>query len=440
VVQRILLCLAAVTAVAASSGDALAKPVPPEPIPADRLLRNVTAFLHQHPNDANAYFTLGRIHYFLFATRRQTIDVFPLRGETERPPELYSVYGSIGKATTTPAEGGSGESLTVREAVRHLGPAILYLQKAIRLRDQAIAALATGPHAGLLLGVSGVGSDSAGTYASGLYELCLACVEEDGASQAPEVVALPGLKPTTASWRAAAIDHYWKAFQRSAPLEARVKYQPLFGLERLVSYEAGNSYVRMAGTAPLSPTVNRRVQQIRKHIGMLNRLPSGGVTPIVFSLKAWTTLAELRDDRRTVSFNLDGSGRAQHIPWVKSDTSILVWQPDGRTAITSGRQLFGNVTWWMFWQNGYQALDALDDDRNGWLSGRELLGLAVWCDRNGNGRSDPGEVTPVIATPIRAVRTHADGSSAGSPFSSNGLRLSDGRLLPTYDWTPAPQR
>jgi tetratricopeptide (TPR) repeat protein len=39
-------------------------------------------------------------------------------------------------------------------------------------------------------------------------------------------------------------------------------------------------------------------------------------------------------------------------------------------------RLFGTVTWWMFWNDGDHALDALDDERDGRLRGAELHGPA----------------------------------------------------------------
>ena len=88
----------------------------------------------------------------------------------------------------------------------------------------------------------------------------------------------------------------------------------------------------------------------------------------------------------------------------------------------------------MLWENAYAAMDALDDNRDGWLRGKELIGLALWYDRNGNGKSDPGEVEPIEKTPIQALRTSFDGHHGDSMVSSNGVQLRDGRSLPTYDW------
>ena len=57
-----------------------------------------------------------------------------------------------------------------------------------------------------------------------------------------------------------------------------------------------------------------------------------------------------------------------------------------RGQITSALQLFGNVTFWTFWKNGYEALAALDDNGDGELGGPELRHLALWHDANRNGR------------------------------------------------------
>ena len=146
-------------------------------------------------------------------------------------------------------------------------------------------------------------------------------------------------------------------------------------------------------------------------------------------------MGDLLDESRSVSFDLDGSGRGQKWSWVKSDTAILVWDPERSGEITSGRQLFGNVTWWIFWENGYQALAALDDDRDGWLRGDEMKGLALWFDRNQNGRSDPGEVVPIEQTEIESIAVRFEGREAdGSWRAVRGVEMKDGSVVPSWDW------
>ncbi|MBI5725480.1 MAG: hypothetical protein HZA50_16100 [Planctomycetes bacterium] len=149
---------------------------------------------------------------------------------------------------------------------------------------------------------------------------------------------------------------------------------------------------------------------------------------------------DLLASNTTVRFNLDGTGGDQSWPWVKPDTAILVWDPKGAGKITSGWQLFGSVSFFMFWPDGYHALDALDDNRDGKLEGEELCGLALWFDRDSNGRSDPGEVVPIEKTGIKSISARSTSKVGDSPCNSAGLIMSDGRVLPTYDWVAKPAK
>ena len=79
-------------------------------------------------------------------------------------------------------------------------------------------------------------------------------------------------------------------------------------------------------------------------------------------------------------------------------------------------------------------MDVLDDDRDGQLAGSELAGLAVWFDRNANGISESGDVIPIESLGIASLATRATSTEDGSPANRSGLSMSDGRVLPTYDW------
>jgi hypothetical protein len=135
-----------------------------------------------------------------------------------------------------------------------------------------------------------------------------------------------------------------------------------------------------------------------------------------------------------VAFDLDGSGAAQRWSWVKPETGILCWDPRGTGKITSGYQLFGSVSYRLFFDDGYQALDLLDNDRDGALAGKELNGISVWFDRDGDGVSDPGEVAAVGTLGVVSISCRATGVDAGCAASLEGLTLSDGTTLPTFDW------
>jgi hypothetical protein len=107
-----------------------------------------------------------------------------------------------------------------------------------------------------------------------------------------------------------------------------------------------------------------------------------------------------------------------------------------RGARDVGRQLFGSRTWWIFWQDGYEPLAALDDDGDGRLSGAELDGICVWRDRDGDAVEDAGEIETAAEFGVTAIETRPDATEDGVPARRRGVVLADGTTRPTYDWTP----
>jgi hypothetical protein len=98
--------------------------------------------------------------------------------------------------------------------------------------------------------------------------------------------------------------------------------------------------------------------------------------------------------------------------------------------------MFGTVSFWMFWDHGYQALRVLDDNADGRIAGRELLGIAIWRDWNANGRSDRGEVLPVGAWSIVSLSyDHAidEAHPDEIAYSPRGVTFADGSTRPTFD-------
>jgi hypothetical protein len=250
-------------------------------------------------------------------------------------------------------------------------------------------------------------------------------------------------KLVAALWAEAAIPEYLKAHELAIKVDGKLKRRPASGVEHLVSHEAGRAYLRLVKARGVAEAEKAKVDQVEKAVRGLDALPMGAITPIILPLDRARPLAGLLAPTSTVDFDINGDGRAERIPWVRPETGILVWDPEGTGRVTSGRQLFGSVTWWMFWADGYRALDALDDNRDGRLSGDELRGLAVWRDRNSDGVSGPGEVVPVESLGVESIEVRATSREGASPSNPRGARLAGGRELPTYDWViepPAPRR
>lgn len=162
--------------------------------------------------------------------------------------------------------------------------------------------------------------------------------------------------------------------------------------------------------------------------------PAMAVTPLLVPLERDERIDALTDLESPVRFDFSGLRRPIRAGWLTPKAAWLVWDPAVRGRITSGFQLFGSATWIAFWDTGYDALGTLDDNSDGVISGNELTGLALWHDRDADGISDLGEVTPVgahgvVSLGYRATRTGPDfwTCEACVTFASGASRR-------TYDW------
>ena len=166
----------------------------------------------------------------------------------------------------------------------------------------------------------------------------------------------------------------------------------------------------------------------------LQRIPRP-ITPVAIPLSDSASAKAIVDLDATVRFDADGSGRRRAWTWITPDAGWLVYDAPGTGEIASALRLFGNVTFWAFWNNGYEPMSALDDDGNGELAGSELRHLAIWRDVDSDGVSDRSEVRPLLAHGIVGLSCRAvvgDGVFAAA-VAERGVRLSDGRTRPTYD-------
>lgn len=159
------------------------------------------------------------------------------------------------------------------------------------------------------------------------------------------------------------------------------------------------------------------------------------VTPIAIPLgnPGWSSVY---DPIAKVAFDADGTGHRRSWTWIHPTAGWLVYDHQQNGQINSALQLFGSVTFWCFWVDGYGALRTLDDNGDGWLRGNELHGLAIWQDVNQNGQSELGEVRPLTAHDITAVSCNGFVSSFDGQiicFNPRGVQNRDGSFRPSYD-------
>jgi tetratricopeptide (TPR) repeat protein len=226
-----------------------------------------------------------------------------------------------------------------------------------------------------------------------------------------------------------AIKEYRKIIEAAWKKESDLKRAPL-GWHSVTAEAAGY----------LIPLLDK--QKAREEIVTLqSRIEQMGrvrrpITPLVIPLRDGLARTQLEDRSASVGFDADGTGLKKRWTWITKDAGWLVYDPQSEGKITSALQMFGSVTFWLFWENGYHALAAMDDDRDGMLTDRELRGLAIWQDVNRNGISDRGEVRPLADWGIVALScqyAQYDAHPEPIAYSQRGVYFGDGSSRPTYD-------
>jgi hypothetical protein len=193
-----------------------------------------------------------------------------------------------------------------------------------------------------------------------------------------------------------------------------------------------------AHLAHLARSASERQRMARLRERLQASRPLVYVTPIVVPL-ADRPFERLADDASSVAFDFAGTGDRRAQGWLTPEAAWLVWDPEWRGEVRSGFDMIGQRAWSVFWTDGFEALRALDDNRDGELAGAELGGLSLWRDENGNGVSDPGEVLPANVHGIAALSVRGRATRPGLITAPAGVRFEDGRTRPLYDWTPGQQ-
>lgn len=180
----------------------------------------------------------------------------------------------------------------------------------------------------------------------------------------------------------------------------------------------------------------QEIATLHERIKAINKVTARWITPIAIPLESGLTVDDLRNEDAPVVFDADGSGIAKPWTWITPRGGWLVSDIHREGRVQSGLQLFGNVTWWLFWANGYEPLRALDDNGDGRIAGRELDGLSIWRDANSNGVSERGEVRPVADWKIVTLSPSFVYDAADKDeiaYAPQGVTFADGSVRATYD-------
>jgi hypothetical protein len=357
-----------------------------ESLPIDRLVHNLEEAIAANPEDAQSHVNLARVHAMAYALKSKPTDVFRALTVQGQPPALFFDPGSKGVPFT---ERSTDDPALIKMAADHLAKAIVHYRQGLELnQNNLVAKLGYG----WCLDQSGLRDEAITVYRQVVLEGWTSEARLDANGRLASSVSV------TAS---------------SLTSEAASYLMPLLDPER---------------DRDEIVTLKQRV--------ILLGVGARGVSPIVIPLSGEIDAAKLIDRTARVSFDADGSGIRKSWSWITPTAGWLVYAPAGAGRIDSALQLFGNVTFWLFWENGYQALRSLDDNGDGVLDGTELKDLAIWRDANGNGIAEDGEVKPLSDWGIVSLNCAHERTPARSDymaFSPKGVTFKDGRTRPTYD-------
>jgi hypothetical protein len=340
-------------------------------VPIDRLVVNLENDLRAKPKDVQTMINLARLHAMAYSVKA---DSFAAAGQPERPsypPGFPDLPGTVQPAKSPEQAAAAAQHL--KESIRHYGAALALAP------DNMTARLGHG----WVLQQSGNITGAIDDYRAVVKH---AWQEEE---------KLKGLMPS----------------QRVFTSEAAGYLIPLLDKERDAA----------------------EIADLQSKQAKIRALPRA-ITPVAIPLTDDVAADAIVDDGARVRFDADGTG-ARDWTWITPDAGWLVYDATGRGEITSALQLFGNVTFWLFWSNGYEPMRALDDNHDGELAGPELRQLAIWRDADRDGVADRGEVLPLASRGIVALSCdHVEVDDARfAAISPAGVRLTDGTTRPTYD-------
>lgn len=369
-------------AVWATPAPAIFLVVEVEKVPVERIMKNLEAIVEKNPKNAEAVLNLARTHAMAYSLRSEEVPV-----NKKMPDSIWFGY--------TPAI-VPFKAVNATEDKEKLKVAKVHLETAIKLYDDAIK-----------------------------------LAPDDQRAQLGRAWLL-----TQTDKKTDAVAALRKVLEKAWETEKDMKTVGLGG--HTITGEGGGYLLPLLD----AEKDKDEIATLKARVAKMQNLPRP-VTPIAIPLRAGLTAADIEDRKASVAFDADGTGLQKKWTWINRDAAWLVHDPKQTGKVTSGLQLFGNVTFWLFWGSGYDALAALDDNHDGQLTGKELDGLSLWHDANGNGIADPGEVKPLSEYGIIAISCKSERDPKHPDciaFSKVGVTFKDGTTRPSFDLVLHPSR
>ena len=127
-----------------------------------------------------------------------------------------------------------------------------------------------------------------------------------------------------------------------------------------------------------------------------------------------------------VVFDVNGDGQSERTGWVSSQDGLLARDLNGDGQINDGSELFGEGTTLADGtkaKDGYVALNALDTNLDGLIDANDAAfgQLSVWVDRNGDAKTNSGELASLTELGITSISLNAQSSTAVNNGNLIGL-------------------
>jgi tetratricopeptide (TPR) repeat protein len=354
-----------------------------ENVPIERVLQNLERRAQEQPSDIETRLNLARVHAMAYASKMETAPVLKPTNPQQTPsnePEFGVITSQFAEVRVVPAT----DATIINLARQHLVKAIENYDAIIKIDPRHLIAR---------LGRAW-------------------CLDQSGDKPA----AIAG----------------YRDFMKDA-----WSWESAGNLPRLMNFMPMTEEVSRYLLPLLDPVKDAaEIQEIRSRLEAIKRMPPRAITPIAIPLTDRVNVSDLVDRSTPVIFDADGSGIPKPWTWISPQAGWLVFDKNGRKQVDSALDMFGNVTFWLFWKNGYNAMSALDDNGDGELSGKELDGLSIWLDANKNGKTDTGEVRPLADWHIESLSCRfewVEDDPNLAAWSPAGVTFDTGLTRPTFD-------
>jgi hypothetical protein len=362
-----------------------------EKIPVERLAENISKQIAEDPKNAELQLNLARLYAMAYALKTDTAEINKNNKEQVKP-----WFGYVHQHVPFVVQKSDDKEIE-QAAEKNLQLAIKHYEKAIELDEKNLTAA---------LGLAWA-------------------LDQSGKSMK-------------------AIDKYREIIEKAWEVEKELKSGGLM-FQSVVAETARYLKAHLDETADAA-----EIAELDRRIDVIARIPRP-ITPIAIALSKSMTIDQIENRDASVSFDADGTGIRKQWSWISAEAGWLVYDGNehkadrdledrkivaGNDQIDSALQMFGSVSFYCFWRNGYHALAALDDNQDGSLTGHELDRIKIWRDANSNGISEAGEVLPLSAYKIERLNCTYQtlGSHAENiPHNQQGAITEDGSALATFD-------